>query len=203
MGIYARLVNIGFLASHRGSNMQAVVDAVATGALPVKPAVLVCNNRTAEVVSRAQQRGIPCYVLNSTTHPDLEALDQAMLAALQSHGCDVIVLAGFMKKIGPRVLSAFHGHIINIHPSLLPKHGGQGMYSRHVHQAVLDARETVTGVTIHLVNDEYDEGRVLAQCEVPVASDDTVETLAERVLSREHAFLVETLASIVTGKIRL
>jgi len=196
-------MNIGFLASHRGSNMQAVVDAAASGGLPVKAAVLVCNNRNAEVVARVQSQGIPCFVLNSTTHPDAKALDQAMLAALQGHQCDVIVLAGFMKKIGPRVLGTFRGRIINIHPSLLPRHGGQGMYGRHVHQAVLDAHETVTGVTIHLVNDEYDKGRVLAQCDVPVMPNDTVETLAERVLMREHSFLVETVAAIVGGKIRL
>jgi phosphoribosylglycinamide formyltransferase-1 len=183
--------------------MQAVVDAARSGVLPVRPAVLVCNNRNAEVVSRSQQQGIPCWVLNSVTHPDPEALDQAMLAVLQSHRCDVIVLAGFMKKIGPRVLGAFQGRIINIHPSLLPKHGGQGMYGRQVHQAVLAARETMTGVTIHLVNAEYDEGRMLAQCEVPVAPDDTVETLAARVLLREHAFLVETLVLMAEGKISL
>jgi phosphoribosylglycinamide formyltransferase-1 len=196
-------MNIGFLASHRGSNMQAVVDAVTTGILPMRPVVLVCNNRNAEVVSRSQRQGIPCWVLNSATHPEPEALDQAMHAVLQSHGCDLIVLAGYMKKIGPRVLGAFHGRILNIHPSLLPKHGGQGMYGRQVHQAVLAARDAVTGVTIHLVNDEYDEGKILAQCEVPVARDDTVETLAARVLAREHSFLVETLAAIAGGKIRL
>ena len=183
--------------------MQAVVEAVERGVLPVKVAVLVCNNRNAEAVSRARQQGVPCEVLNATTHPEADALDQAMLAALQNHGCDVIVLAGFMKKIGPWVLGAYHGRIINIHPSLLPKHGGRGMYGRQVHEAVLAAREPVTGVTIHLVNDEYDEGKILAQCEVPVASDDTVQTLAARVLLREHAFLVETLALIVAGKIRL
>ena len=196
-------MNIGFLASHRGSNMQAVVAAARAGVLSVEPAVLVCNNRDAEVVSWIQQQGVPCYVLNSATHPDAGALDQATLAALQRHQCDLIVLAGFMKKIGPRVLSAYHGRILNIHPSLLPKHGGQGMYGRQVHQAVLDARERVTGVTIHLINDEYDKGKVLAQCAVPVAPDDTVETLAVRVLAREHTFLVETLALIISGEIGL
>ena len=196
-------MNIGFLASHRGSNLQAVVAAVANGVLPVKPVVLVANNRQAEVVGRAQQQGIPTHVLNAVTHPDPDALDQAVLAALTQHGCDVIVLAGFMKKLGPRVLRAFHGRIINLHPSLLPRHGGQGMFGRHVHQAVLDARETVTGVTIHLVTEKYDEGRVLAQCEVPVVPGDTVETLAARVLEREHSFLVETLAAIAAGKLPL
>lgn len=197
------MMNLGFLASHRGSNMQAVVDACQAGALAAKPAVLVCNNRTAEVVTRAEQQGIPTYVLNAVTHPDADALDQAMLTALQRNGCDVIVLAGFMKKIGPRVLAAYRGRIINIHPSLLPKFGGRGMYGRAVHEAVLAAGEKVTGVTIHLVTEEYDEGRILAQCEVPVQPGDTVDTLAARVLDREHSFLVETLAGILAGHIRL
>ncbi len=197
------MMNIGFLASHRGSNMQSVVEACRDGVLPANPAVLICNNRQAEVVSRAEQQGIPAYVLNAKTHADPDELDRVMLDALKRHKCDVIVLAGFMKKIGPRVLEAFGGRIMNIHPSLLPKHGGQGMYGRRVHEAVLAAGDTVTGISIHLVNGEYDEGRVLAQCEVPVFSHDTVETLAARVLGREHTFLVETLCEIVGGRIEL
>lgn len=183
--------------------MQAVVAACRTGALAAMPAVLVCNNRSAEVVSRAEQQGIPAYVLNGVTHPDPDVLDRAILEALQRHACDVIVLAGYMKKIGPGVLAAYRGRIINIHPSLLPKYGGKGMYGRGVHEAVLAAGEKVTGVTIHLVNEAYDEGRILAQGEVPVRPDDTVETLAARVLAREHTLLVETLQSVATGRIGL
>lgn len=108
-----------------------------------------------------------------------------------------------MKKIGPRVLAAYGGRIINVHPSLLPKYGGQGIYGRAVHAAVLAAGEKVTGVTIHLVNGEYDEGRILAQCEVPVHREDTVETLAARVLAREQVLLVETMQSVATGHIGL
>ena len=197
------MMNLGFLASHRGSNMQAVVDACRSGVLAAKPAVLICNNRQAEVEGRTEQQGIPVYVLNAETHLDPDALDRAMLDSLQRHACDMIVLAGFMKRIGPRVLAAFRGKIINIHPSLLPKFGGQGMYGRAVHEAVLAAREKVTGVTVHLVNEEYDEGRILAQCEVSVAPDDTIDALAARVLEREHTFLVETLAAIASGRIAL
>jgi phosphoribosylglycinamide formyltransferase-1 len=196
-------MNLGFLASHRGSNMQAVVAACRAGVLAANPAVLVSNNRQAEAVARAEQQSIPAYVLNVVTHPDPEALDQAMLDVLRKHACDLIVLAGFMKKIGPRVLAAYRNRILNIHPSLLPKFGGQGMYGRAVHEAVLKAGEKVTGVTIHLVNEAYDEGRILAQAEVPVLPDDNVESLAARVLKREHAFLVETLRDILNGKLVL
>ena len=183
--------------------MQSVVDACQNGVLAANPAVLISNNRQAEVVSRSERQGIPASVLNAKTHPDADELDQAMLEALQAHACDVIVLAGFMKKIGPRVLEAFAGRIINIHPSLLPKYGGQGMYGRRVHEAVLAAGDDVTGISIHLVNGEYDEGRVLSQSEVPVLANDTVESLAARVLEREHSFLVETLREIVSGRIGL
>lgn len=196
-------MNLGFLASHRGSNMQAVVAACHAGTLAAKPAVLICNNRNAGAVERADQQGIPTCVLNDFTHPDPEARDQAMLDILQQHGCDLIVLAGYMKKIGPRVLAAYRNRILNIHPSLLPKFGGKGMYGRAVHEAVLAAGEKTTGVTIHLVNAEYDEGRILAQSEVPVTPDDTVESLAIRVLAREHTFLVETLSAIIRREIGL
>ncbi len=196
-------MNIGFLASHQGSNMQSVVEACRDGGLAADPAVLICNNRQAKVVARAKQQGIPAYVLNAKTHADPDELDRAMLDALREQACDMIVLAGFMKKIGPRVLKAFAGRIVNIHPSLLPKYGGRGMYGRRVHEAVLSSGDAVTGVTIHLVNGEYDEGRILAQCEVPVLPGDTVDTLAARVLEREHSFLVETLVEIVTGRLRL
>ena len=113
-------MRLGFLASHRGSNMQAVLDACESGSLSAMPAVLVTNNRTAEAIQRAIRANIPVHVLNRTTHPDPEALDSAMCEALQAAGCDMIVLAGFMKMIGPRVLNAYRGRIVNIHPSLLP-----------------------------------------------------------------------------------
>jgi len=108
-----------------------------------------------------------------------------------------------MKKIGPRVLAAYRGRIINVHPSLLPKYGSKGMFGRAVHEAVLEAGETMTGVTIHFVNEAYDEGRILAQCSVPVQADDTVETLAARVFAREHGLPIETLQAVVAGRIEL
>ena len=197
------MMKIGFLASHRGSNMQAVLDAIRQGELEAHPAVLVCNNRGAEAATRAAEQGMPVYILNGVTHPEEEALDEAILAALEEQKCDLIVLAGYMKKLGPKVLAVYGGRIINIHPSLLPKHGGQGMYGQHVHRAVLAAGETVTGVSIHLVNEEYDQGRILAQAEVPVLAGDTVESLAQRVLACEHRFLPETLGRITRGELAL
>lgn len=196
-------MRIGFLASHRGSNMQAVLDAHEAGRLSATPAVLISNNRGAEAIVRAERSHVPAYVLNSVTHPDPEALDRAYLDTFQRHKCEIIVLAGFMKKIGPCVLKAFRGRILNIHPSLLPRHGGQGMHGMHVHRAVLAAGDRVTGVSVHVVDEEYDHGRVLAQTEVPVLSGDTPETLADRVLKLEHEFLVETLCRVCKGDLAI
>jgi phosphoribosylglycinamide formyltransferase-1 len=130
-------------------------------------------------------------------------LDRAILSALLRHEADTVILAGYMKKLGPKALSRFAGRILNIHPALLPKFGGQGMYGLCVHEAVLAAGETGTGVSIHLVDAEYDTGPIIAQARVSVEPRDTPETLAARVLQREHTFFAETLQKIVTGEITL
>jgi phosphoribosylglycinamide formyltransferase-1 len=166
-------VKLGFLASHRGSGVQAVVEACASGRLAAAPRVVISNNADAEVLARARRYGIPSCHLSGSTHPDPVRLDEAIL------------------------------RVLNIHPALLPKFGGQGMYGRRVHETVLAAGERETGVTIHLADDEFDHGRIVAQCRVPVVPGDTVESLAARVLDLEHAFLVETLAAIVSGAVKL
>jgi phosphoribosylglycinamide formyltransferase-1 len=116
---------------------------------------------------------------------------------------DTVILAGYMKKLGPATLGAYRGRILNIHPALLPKHGGQGMYGRRVHEAVLAAGETVTGVTVHVVDEQYDHGPILAQREVTVLPGDTVDSLAARVLAQEHRLYAETLQQISDGRIPL
>jgi len=196
-------MNLGFFASHGGSNMQALIDATKRGELDARPVLLISNNRNSQATVRAQQEGMPFRVMNSVTHPEFEFLDQAMLDALREHEVDLIVLAGYMKMIGPKVLEAYDGRILNIHPALLPKFGGHGMFGQHVHRAVLDAGETVTGVTIHLVNSEYDQGRIIAQAEVSVLPDDTVESLAARVLKKEHMFFAKTLQDVASGRLEL
>jgi len=196
-------VKLGFLASHRGSSVQAVVEACASGRLAAVPRVVISNNADAEALTRARRHGIPCCHLSGSTHPDATRLDEAILHALVSHDVELVVLAGYLKKLGPQTLRHFAGRVLNIHPALLPKFGGSGMYGRRVHEAVLAAGERETGVTIHLADAEYDHGRIVAQCRVPMLSGDTVESLAARVLDREHAFLVETLAAIVSGAVKL
>jgi len=141
--------------------------------------------------------------MSSSTHPDADELDAAMLQVLQRANADCVVLAGFMKKVGPRTLAAFSGRILNTHPALLPKFGGQGMYGRRVHEAVLAAGETRTGVSVHLVTADYDAGPVIAQTEVPVHAGESVEALAQRVQAVEREFLVRTLQNIACGNMRL
>jgi len=197
-------MNIGFLASGRGSNMQAVIDAVKAGRLRnIQPVVVISNNSDSGALERAARENMARLHLSSATHHDPAALDSAILDALRKYGTELVVLVGYMKKLGTQTLRAYKGRIVNIHPALLPKHGGQGMYGIHVHEAVIAAREKETGVTIHVVDEEYDKGPILAQARVPVMPGDTAQTLAARVLKREHSFLVETLGDIVSGEIRL
>ena len=196
-------MNIGFLASHNGSNMQAVIDACKAGTLEATPAALISNNSGSGALARAKQEGFPHYHLSGKTHPDPGALDEAILDVMLKHAVDLIVLAGYMKKLGPRTLARFEGRILNIHPALLPKFGGKGMYGMHVHEEVIAAGETESGVSIHLVDADYDTGPVIAQARVPVEPTDTPETLAARVLEREHSFFAETLQRVVTGEIAL
>jgi phosphoribosylglycinamide formyltransferase-1 len=196
-------MNLGFLASGRGSNMQAVINACKSGQLAARPCVVISNNSGSGALDRAKRQGIPHYHLSSKTDPSPAQLDGAILDALQRHDVGLIILAGYMKRLGPRTLERYEGRILNIHPALLPKFGGQGMYGARVHQAILAAGEKETGVTIHLVDAEYDTGPIVAQCRVEVLVGDTVEALAQRVLGQEHSLLIETIGKIVSGDIVL
>jgi phosphoribosylglycinamide formyltransferase-1 len=184
---------LAVIASGEGTTLQAILDAIDAGKLKASIAVVISNNSHAGALKRAQGAGIPSAHLSSQTHPDPDELDQAILGTLLAEGADWILLAGYLKKLGPRVLQHYRGRIINTHPALLPKFGGRGMYGRRVHEAVLAAGEVETGVSIHLVEAEYDTGVVLAHCRVPVLASDTPGDLAARVKAREREFVVETL----------
>jgi phosphoribosylglycinamide formyltransferase 1 len=196
-------MNLALLVSHRGSTMQAVLDACRAGQLRATPCVVISNNRDAEALARARREGIAHHHLSRQTHPSPEALDAAILAALERHRAELVVLAGYLRPLGPRTLARYRGRVLNVHPALLPRHGGPGMYGLHVHDAVLAAGERETGVTIHVVDEVYDHGPILAQRRVAVADGDTATTLAARVLPHEHQLLVETLARIISGELTL
>ena len=203
MGEVMATLKLGFLASHHGTNMQEIIDACKDRRLDAKPCAVISNNSKSGAIQRAKKEGIPYYHLSGKTHSEFEDLDKAILNALKSNDANVIILAGYMKKIGPQTLGAYEGRILNIHPALLPKYGGTGMYGNYVHEAVLASGDKVTGVTIHVVDAIYDHGPIIAQCEIPILEEDTVEPLSKRVLKREHEFFVETLQKISDGKINL
>ena len=196
-------MNLGFLCSHGGTNMQAIVDACKGGRLNATPRVIISNNSDSRALQRGRDEGIPGVHLSRHTHPGSEDLDGAILATLVAHEVDLVILAGYMKRLGPNTLVRYRSRVLNIHPALLPKFGGKGMYGRRVHEAVIASGDRVTGVTIHVADDEYDRGPILAQAQVSVLETDTADSLAERVLTKEHEFFVETLQKIASGAISL
>ena len=196
-------MNIGILASHSGTTLQAVIDAWRFGDLQITPRLVISNNSGSGAAVRAQAHGIPFRHVSSKTHPDAEEEDQAIRDALVSYEVELVLLAGYMKKLAPETLRRFRGRVINTHPSLLPRFGGVGMYGGRVHEAVIKAGDTTSGVTIHAVDAEYDRGPIVAQCEVDVAPNDTSESLAKRVQLREKQLLIETLRGFAEGRIEL
>ncbi len=189
---------LAILASGEGTTLQALLDAIGTDRLRTQIVVVISNNSGSGALRRARDAGIATAHLSAQTHPDPDQLDQAILDALSAANADWVLLAGYLKKLGPRVLAWYRGRIVNTHPALLPKFGGPGMYGHRVHEAVLGAGEVETGVSVHLVETEYDTGPVLAQCRVPVLPGDTAATLAARVQAREREFLVEVLGQLLT-----
>lgn len=198
-----RLLRIGVLASHEGTTLQAILDACEQGTLAARVVAVLSNNGSSGALRRARAAGSTPLHLSSKTHPEPEALDAAITSALVEQGVEVVMLAGYMKKLGPRLLAQFQGRILNTHPALLPKFGGHGMYGMRVHEAVLRARETESGPSVHLVDAEYDTGRVLAQAQVPVEDGDTPEALAARVQQCERGLVVRVLAQIAQGQYAL
>ncbi len=173
---------VAVLASGAGSNLQALLDAC-RGAAPARVVLVLSNKADAGALARARAAGVDARLIANPA--DGAALTQALRGA----GAQLVVLAGYLRLVPGETVSAFAGRMINIHPALLPAFGGPGMYGRRVHQAVLDAGMTVSGVSVHLVSPEYDQGEILAQWPVPVLPGDTPETLAARVLAVEHQLL--------------
>jgi len=194
-------MKIAVFASGGGSDLQAIIDACVQGNLNAEVCVVISNNSHAMALQRAKNHQISAFHFSTKTNPD--DLDEAILTVLQAHKIDIIFLAGYLKKLGNPILQAFKNRVFNIHPSLLPKYGGQGMFGINVHRAVIAANETETGITIHRVDGEYDTGAILAQRTVPVMPDDTPESLAARVLACEHKFIVEILAQIIDKRISI
>ncbi len=195
-------LNIGFMASYNASGMLSVLNAVANG-LGIKPTVLICNNKNANAFTLAKKYDLPAYHLSSKTHEDDADLDQTICDRLQQHKVDLILLSGYMKKLGPKMLTEYPHRILNIHPSLLPKFGGKGMYGDHVHQAVLDNHAKETGATVHIVTAEYDQGPILNQQSVSLGNNESLESIREKVRQIEAHLYVDTLGGILSGDIEI
>jgi phosphoribosylglycinamide formyltransferase-1 len=190
-------MRLGILVSGRGSNLEAVLDAIAAGRLPAVEACLVIANRPGiRALEVAARRGVPWRLLPQDDFRGGDARDEAIGRALADAGCEVALLAGYDQILRPAYFAAFPGRTINIHPSLLPRHGGRGMVGLAVHAAVLAAGDAETGVTIHEVTPVLDAGPPILQVRVPVVPGESPADLADRVLAVEHRVLVEVLAEL-------
>lgn len=186
-------VRIAIFASGAGSNAQKIIEHFADGHAHIKVALVVCNKSGAGVINLAQQAGIPLMIVERTRFFS----PKSYIPELQEAQIDFIVLAGFLWKIPDPLIKAWPQKIVNIHPALLPKYGGKGMYGHFVHEAVLAAGDAESGITIHYVDELYDHGRHLFQARCPVLPGDTPETLAKRVLTLEHQHFAEVVEKAI------
>ena len=187
------MFKIGVMASGGGSNFKAIIDRIGEGDLEAQCKFLITNNGGCGAVSHAQSYGIPVFHISGKTHPDVAAYEAALLEVIDRYDIDLLILAGYMKALPVCLIKRLPDRILNIHPSLLPKYGGKGFWGIHVHEAVIAAHEKESGPTVHLVSEEIDKGRILAQTRVPVEEGDTPETLAARVLVQEHDLYWRTI----------
>lgn len=191
------MLRIAVFASGGGSNLQSLLDHFNEQEdPPARVALVVSDREDAGALERARKAGVPERVIGVRGR-SAEDIARETLAALTEADIDVVALAGYLKLVPEAVVQHFRGRIVNIHPALLPSFGGKGMYGKHVHRAVLDAGCFVSGVTIHLVDERYDEGKPIAQWPVPVLQGDTPETLAARVLRVEHRLYPLALEALV------
>jgi len=194
-------MNIAVFASGGGSNFQALIDHAETGELHAKLSLCIGNNSAAAAFDRAKKHGIPICHLAPSHFATEEEYAQKLLDVLAEYKIELIVLAGYMKKIPETVVRAYQNRIVNIHPGLLPAFGGKGMYGEKVHQAVLEYGAKISGITIHFVDAEYDHGPIIFQATTPVLDKDDSHSLAARVLTLEHTYYWQAVETIAQNKI--
>jgi phosphoribosylglycinamide formyltransferase-1 len=191
-------VRLAFFASHNGSSAQAITRACEAALLKADPVLLISNNPDCPAFVWAKEHKIKTYCLNEKLCGTAENLDLQISHILHDHVIDMAICSGYMKLIGTKTIQAVKGKIINVHPALLPRHGGKGMYGRKIHEAVIAEHDAETGITLHWVDAEYDHGRIIAQHRIAVETHDTVETIESRVKKAEPDFYIETLKKIVS-----
>ena len=188
--------NIAVIASGSGSDMQSVIDACESGQINGKVVAVIASRPGIFALERAAKHNIPSKVFSVKEYGSPEAKDGAIVEYLKPMGIDLIVLAGYLSIVSKPLLDVYEGRIINIHPSLIPRHCGKGMYGLHVHESVLASGDKVSGCTVHFVDSGTDTGKIIRQVTVPVEEGDTPETLQARVLVQEHKLLPQVVAEL-------
>lgn len=196
-------LRIAVLVSGGGSNLQAIIDAIQGESLPVEIACVISNRREAFALERALKFGIDTHYVGKGSHVDEMERAFALKQILDEQNVELIVLAGYLAILPESIIKAYKNRIINIHPSLLPKHCGPGFYGIHVHKSVIESGDKESGATVHFVDEGVDTGKVIAQLQVDIDDEDTPELLSQRVLQVEHFLLVQTLGNIANGKIKI
>jgi phosphoribosylglycinamide formyltransferase-1 len=191
------------LASGQGSNLQSIIDASERGELDAVVKVVISNNSKAYCLERARNHNIPAIHLSHRQFETAEAFDEALLETFKQHGVEMVVLAGYMKLISSTIIEAYRNKMLNIHPALLPSFGGKGMYGIHVHEAVIETGAKLSGVTVHIVDEQYDHGPIVLQKAVPVLDEDTPESLAARILPEEHKVYPQAIQLFAEDKVRV
>ncbi len=189
-------------ASGRGSNLQAIINAIEEKRLDCEIAFVLSNNSDSGALEIARKKNIPAIHLSEKVFHK-NSFEESLIDVLDEFKPDLIVLAGYMKLIPESIIKKYRNRMINIHPALLPKYGGKGMYGMNVHRAVYESGDKFSGVTIHIVNENYDEGKILFQKKVDISDCASPEEIAEKVLLIEHSVYPEVIQSIITGKIKL
>lgn len=194
-------LKLGFLASGNGSSAEAIVDAISSGRLDAEARLLISNKKGCAAFDWAAAKGLATFAIPTISDPD--AADAALADAMAAQGVELIVMSGYLRRLGPRTLSRYAGRILNIHPGPLPQFGGEGMYGARVHQAVVAAGVAESAIVIHAVDEEYDHGPEIDRRAVPLRPGETAETLEARVKALEPAFFVDTLQRLATGALTL
>ena len=198
------MLNIAVFASGKGSNFKAILEAIEEQKISNAQVVcVVCNNADAGALMTARARHIPAIHLSRTQFDTDEAFNQTLLSTLHRYDVNFIALAGYVKRIDPSVIREYRNRIVNIHPALLPRFGGTGMYGMRVHEAVIASKSKQSGATVHIVDEEYDRGPIVLQRTVDVSEDDTPDTLAAKVLALEHELYPEAIKLFADGTIAI
>jgi phosphoribosylglycinamide formyltransferase-1 len=195
------MLRLAVLASGGGSNLQAIIDATERGEIDARVILVISNNSDCGALARAGKHDIEALHLSGRQFPGQAEFDAGLLEALAEHEVDLVILAGYMKLLSPTVVKAYRNRILNIHPALLPCFGGREMYGMRVHQAVIESGAKFSGVTVHVVDEKYDHGPIVAQRVVPVLQDDTAESLAERVLIQEHKIYPQVIQLFAENRV--